>query len=153
MHLIVRLESAKLCDPPSFEPQAKTPLQQQGLTYERKIVRVLKSLYADTCEILHGQWFQYIDASGTRFAQPDVILLPKDKTKPIIVVEVKLTWSKLGKVKLGCNYARLVKTVYARPVVQVQICKRIRRGCTDKTFADIDKLLELDKKYACCTYV
>lgn len=122
-----RLRWAKRCAcPPFAKPPEKPPkgAKARGLLYERRIVERLREHYAEA-EVIHGPWIQYLDSRGKFYCQPDVVIIPNDTTKPIIVVEIKLTYKPEAATKVTKLYSRLISLLYpGRLIVPMQICRR-----------------------------
>lgn len=76
------------CSPP-FEPTEKSRSQACGLTYERKVGKLLTA-HCDKAgwKLWDHQWFLYKDDSGVKYFQPDFII---ERETDNVLVEVKLT--------------------------------------------------------------
>lgn len=110
-------------------------MAKKGLTYERKVARLLKRLNAEgelPGELYLSQWIAYEDKNGQGFAQVDAFLVRDDL---ILLVEVKLTQTDYAKGQMLKLYLPLLKKIYQRPVVCLQVCKNLRRVPENKSTA------------------
>lgn len=95
---------------------------KQGLAYEHRVAKYLQLELNDTHEILHGQWILY----DTKYCQPDLICIPFKKGVPILLIEVKLTFTPHAEYKLHTLYLPLVRKLYPfRRFLTLQICKNL----------------------------
>ena len=110
---------ARPCPRPKVIPRAKakTGTKAQGLGYEKKLVKVLPVGH-------HGQWFEFEDANGRGFCQPDYFFPHPGR---IVVVEAKLSWTQAAVIQLEDLYSPILAKVYGLPVQNVVICKILRR--------------------------
>lgn len=75
---------ARPCEKPSFIPTSRPRgSKAAGLRYERNLAQFLQP------GVIHGQWFEYEDATGIHYCQPD-ILYPISRWL-ISIIEVKYT--------------------------------------------------------------
>ena len=83
------LPSVSPCPPP-FAATPSSGSRARGLTYERKVGKVLASHCAKAgWKLWDHQWFMHKDHSGTRYFQPDFIIERKTDN---VLIEVKLTF-------------------------------------------------------------
>ncbi len=68
--------------PPNLVAARPTRLQKAGLKYEAKFAAAVP-------EAVHGQWFNYADAEGVWWCQPDFVL---EFGGLAVVLEAKLSW-------------------------------------------------------------
>jgi len=115
--------------PPQVLPPPTTEIQKQGLRYEKKVVKALKTR---GCELEHNPWFSY----NTSCYCPDIIIyeLPLNR---IIVVEVKLTYTPMALAKLRGLYCPMIKsatTIERYKVFPLVICKNITPNVLNDLF-------------------
>ena len=83
------LPSVSPCPPP-FAPTEKNSSQARGLTYERKVGKVLTAHCAKAgWKLWDHQWFVYEDDAKIKYFQPDFII---ERENDNVLVEVKLTF-------------------------------------------------------------
>ncbi len=100
---------------PASRPRA--PAKKAGIRYEAEVAAALTGL-----GLQHGRWFEYFDAGGRGYCQPD-ILLPWDGK--ILVLECKYTWTPVAQVQLDALYLPVVEKVTGRQAVGIVVCKRL----------------------------
>lgn len=115
------LKHAEWIDAPKFKASKRSAAQERGLAYERRVGKYLKFTYDDEADILLGPWISFKDNWGSSICQPDAIIVPRDPSKPAIVVEVKLSHVKGAKGKLRQLYCKLVEHILKRKTASVQI--------------------------------
>lgn len=124
MRSVRGLKEVTQCPPPlnrkggtaGFAPSAA-----DGLRYERAVALYAASL---GLRVSHGQWLKYRDASGVHYAQVDVLALPQEPDR-LLVLEAKLTQKEAGEVKLKKVYVPLARALYQVPVFPILIFKNI----------------------------
>lgn len=87
----------------------------QGLKYERDFAKALPSA-------MHGQWFEFWDANGRGWCQPDFLLRVGET---IVVLECKYTWTPLGRGQIGQLYKPVVEAAFGARAVGVVVCKHL----------------------------
>jgi hypothetical protein len=147
------LRKAAWCEKPRFASTiGKTKgSRRRGLTYERRVTQELTELYGDVAEVFCNRWIEFEDERGPGLASPDCVIIPKDRSKPIVIVEVKLSWKAGVRSKLALIYGRLLKEIYPdREQRHVQVCRALRRDCKEEACLEIDNLLEQTETYRLC---
>ena len=132
---ISHLQRACICSAPPNIPQARLKGKKAaGLRYERQLAKVLPSA-------IHGQWFQFFDANGPGFCQPDFCLVPSKQDNTIIVLEAKYTWCPEAHDQLWDLYVPVVQKSFQMPTFGAVVCKNLRPGMNGcaifNTFRDI----------------
>jgi hypothetical protein len=112
-----------LVEAPKFKENIKTAAQKTGLRYEKRVQSMLKWTYGDEGEVRLGPWISFKDSFGASICQPDAVVIPFDKSKPVIVIEAKLSCVKGARAKLKSLYGRLVSHILERKVSYVQVYK------------------------------
>lgn len=125
---------------PNFKKQRQTAAQKRGITYERKIAKILREIYEPEAEVQHGPWLEFEDAKGWGICQPDVLILPTDVAKPLLLIEIKLTHKPEAEGKLRNVYKPLISKLY--PTRKIRIVQVYRRGNSPHAHTDLRKLLE-----------
>lgn len=117
-HRVVRgLVWARACPRPVCIPKSRPKgAKAQGLRYERSLAQALP-------EATHGPWFQFCDAAGLGYCQPDLVLVRPDW---VLVLEAKLSWTAEGHSQIRQLYAPVLEKVYSRRVVGVVVTKLLR---------------------------
>jgi len=108
--------------------KAATTAQQEGLTFQKKAFKCLKEAISRGYlqgELFVEPWFEFEDANGPGFAQPDAYILPEDDEAPIILIECKLTQVSKGWAQMKQLYAPLLAQYYNRPILHVQAAKKL----------------------------
>lgn len=96
------------------------------MAYERKVGRHLKRMLQRgqiEGELFLGQWLCYSDANGIGYAQPDAFVVQEHL---VVIFEAKLTQTDLARIQLLSLYAPLLKAIFNRPCVCIQVCKNLR---------------------------
>lgn len=104
---------------------------QRGLAYERVVGRHLKSeIQAGHLggTLVLSQWILFLDKNGYGWAQIDAFILPPPDSQdvPILLIEAKLTQTDSATAQLISLYLPLLRKIYNRPVVCLQVCKNLR---------------------------
>ena len=123
MRKVQGLKECFWCEAPTFSEGTKTAAQKKGLEYERRVQRMLRHCYSDYGVVRAGPWIRFRDNGGPGLCQPDLVIVPNDPDRPVIVVEIKLTKVRAAKVKLKLLYGRLVGELEKRKVVTIQVFK------------------------------
>lgn len=97
------------------------PAAAEGIRYEQRVARYCAEL---GLRVKHGQWFKYRDAKGVAYCQTDVLGLPAEPTR-LLVLEAKLTQKAEGELKLDKLYVPLMKAMYRIPVYPILIFKNL----------------------------
>lgn len=127
---------------PTPRPKSGSP-QWAGLQYERKFGEYLTAVWGD--EVRLGPWFRYVEAGKARYCQPDALVVPADPERPIIILEVKLTYTPIKAARKMRNlYQPVVEATWQRPTILVQVCKFLnpRARCL-KILTGVGELLTL----------
>ena len=121
----------EFCDPPSWVGKLPTTgAKGRGLTYERKIKKLLLEQFEDSFEVLLGSWVRSGNLSYWEYRQFDALLVGK---KRVYLIEIKLSHKSEALTKLLEVYLPLVQKLYRkRKVIPVQICKSVPRQFPDK---------------------
>ena len=105
-------------------------VQRKGLVYEKHVGDYLVAWLGED-RVLRGPWFEYEDASGKAWCQPDYIVLATED-EPMLIIEVKLSYRKGAKSKLRDLYEPVAKRVWKPkrgiPVKRIQVCKGLGKG-------------------------
>ena len=124
MRKVRGLKEVAECEPPGNRRGGTkdfAPSAAEGLRYERAVAAHMASL---GFKVKHGQWIKFRDSRGVSYCQPDVLLLPEEKSR-ILLLEAKLTQNAEGEVKLEKLYVPLVRALYRLPVFPILIFKNI----------------------------
>lgn len=115
------LEWARLQDDgPNFVAGRQRGARAQGLRFEG---RFGKYLAKNKFEALSQQWIAFVDANGPGHARPDYFITFEDR---IILFECKLSQTEHAFLQIDGLYRPLLKHIFNRPVVGVQVCKNVR---------------------------
>lgn len=117
MSRVIRgLRWAKECARPACIPIARPRgVKAAGLRYERALARALPGT-------LPGRWFEFEDAAGHGFCQTDLLLGWEGHA---CVLECKYTWTREGHQQLEELYLPVVQAALSRPVLGLQVCRRL----------------------------
>lgn len=101
-----------------FGPQRrKKGAKGAGLGYERKVAKALP-------QAIFNPWFEYMDANGKGFAQPDFLLPLKGGL--LAILECKLTATPVGKEQLALLYMPLAQFLWPkRQILGVMVTKNL----------------------------
>jgi len=88
-----------------------------GVKYEREVAKALPLA-------VHGQWWEFGDARGPGICQTDLVWKGK---KWVLVLEVKLTWTKAGHEQLEGLYRPVVEKAVGMPMLGVEVCRGLGR--------------------------
>jgi hypothetical protein len=125
----VQIEWAHECAPPDFAKARRLRGSKAlGLTYERKLARVLPK------GTRHGQWFAYCVDGKVRFCQPDFLLVGRSE---LAVLEAKLADVTAASEQLRGLYVPVLKAAYGKRVLPVIVARSLSRLPEN---ADIDEV-------------
>jgi hypothetical protein len=113
--VLSNLISAECCDSPW--PKARRPrgAKGAGLRYEKLVAKASGGI--------HNQWFYFVDANGSGYCCPDVILnLPHG----LFVLECKLSDRTEAKTQLTELYLPIVSYVYGREARGIVVTKILK---------------------------
>jgi hypothetical protein len=138
---------------PKFIPEKTkmTPSQKKGITYEKKVAAYLEKLFG--YKVKYGKWIEYIDCKGLGWCQPDILIVPRSKKRPIVIIECKLTATSRAKHKLLYTYKPVIENIYPdRDVRLVQVCKNLTKDIKDLLLNDIRDIEadEVEWKFSTC---
>lgn len=108
----------------------------KGLTYERKIGRMLKRDFSHL-DVHSDVWFDCVDGNGQFYACVDHFVLTPSAG---FVVECKLTQSYLAYDQLFFKYMPIIEAHYGLPVFGIQACRHLRGdddACEEISLADL----------------
>jgi hypothetical protein len=119
-----------------FGPQrAKRGSKGRGLAYERAVGAALPRA-ATPWEF--NPWFEFLDANGKGFAQPDYILLgPRE----VFLLECKLTDTPEAYEQINFLYRPILEHVFALPVRGVVVCKNLAPHSPASPYVDLTPAL------------
>ena len=127
-HRVRGLKWAELRDTGPFEhcgPPRKR-VCKKGLAYEKAVgkhlAREVKNGELEG-DLYLGQWVIYCDGSGVNWAQPDIYLIMRNY---ILLMECKLTQSDAATPQLLSLYLPLLRKIYNKPILCIQVCKNLR---------------------------
>jgi hypothetical protein len=96
-----------------------------GLLYERKAVKMLKSILPKSMSLEHNPWFYYTASEGTSGACCPDILIHDNDFDYIIVIEIKNTWVPGAIEKLRALYCPVVAKALERPTKPLVLVKNL----------------------------
>lgn len=97
----------------------------QGLLFERKTGKMLKSVLPRSMRLEHNPWFYYTASEGVRSACSPDFLIHDDDFGYIIVIEVKTTWVPGAILKLRALYCPVVSKALGRPTKPLVLVKHL----------------------------
>ena len=114
-------------------PHVKPTGQQKrrfksGNAYEKQVGRFLKRELQSGAlvgELFLGQWVLFQDSNGRGYAEVDEFIVPPPPA-PILLIEAKLTQTDCAIAQLISLYLPLLRKIYNRPIVCLQVCKNMR---------------------------
>lgn len=114
------LRWARPVEKPDFIPVSRPRgSKAAGLRYERSFAKFMAPL-----GVIHGQWFEFEDASGLRYCQTD-LLFPLS-LRLMAIIEVKYTFTTHAYDQLLDLYKPVVEAAYNIPVGLVVVYKNLR---------------------------
>ena len=145
-HIISGLKNAYFTSESPFKKEPKLKgSPAKGKTYERTILRKLKSLL-DEKMIHYNRWIRFEDASGWHYAQPDIFIETPHK---IYLIEIKRTQCRDAELQLRFLYAPLLKKLFPeKKVLMIEVCKNLKWAPEN----EIDSLLEARDENIIYTY-
>jgi hypothetical protein len=125
---IHQLEWAKFTTKGMPSPKHKAgSFKKKGVMYEKRVADYCRSHYGG--RVSHGQWIKFEDERGAGKCQPDILILPRSKEDPIVIIECKLTWKKGVEDKIKGVYGTCIKDIFPGYKVRyIQACKRLSRS-------------------------
>jgi len=111
---------ARPCPRPKLPRSRPRGAKAAGLAYERKLA---KAICAEHPLAFHGQWYEFADANGKGFCQPDVVIPRKDY---VVVVEIKLSAQEDAWSQARGLYKPILEHVYRRPCYCIIATKFLR---------------------------
>lgn len=112
-------EWAHECEAPGFAGRARPRgTKALGLSYERKLARVLPS------GVLHGQWFIYRADGRVGYCQPDFLLRGRSE---LAVLEAKLADVEGAFEQLDALYVPVLQACYGKRVLRIVVARSLAR--------------------------
>lgn len=105
---------------PAFSKSPLTPLQQKGLTYERKVFKHFKKKHWPG-DLLYSPWFR----EGSSLHNPDILLV---QPHLVVIFECKLSQTELAVQQLK-RYSAVCHTFFGLPCACVQIFRNLFCPC------------------------
>lgn len=137
---IQQLDWVELTDygPIKNPKQPRKASVKRGLAYEKKVGRSIKRRNGELGGDLYiGQWLLFKDKNGHGKAQPDIYIVYPEL---IVIIECKLTQTDSVVPQLLQLYLPLIKKLYDRPAVCLQVCKNLRYK-PRKLIGDVTELI------------
>lgn len=108
---------ARPCTKPAFIPtnRPRGASNKAGLAFEASVAASLPSS-------LHGQWFEFADANGQGWCQPDILQFVGSYVR---VLECKLTWTPVAFYQLRDLYLPVVAMAYKLPAKGLMVCRNL----------------------------
>ncbi len=100
-----------------------TPLQKDGLRYERKFHERLHSQYG--LAYIPGMWFEYFAMEEINFCQPDGLLLFPDR-RQLLIVEVKRSHTPEAYWQLEHLYVPVLRAFMRDSGWQIATCEVVK---------------------------
>lgn len=145
---VVRLQWAKPCERPSVLPKRKVDYRNPkavGLRFERKVGLAIKELRLGPT--LQGQWFEFTDANGHGYCQPDVIVELPDMD---VIFECKLTDVEEAQSQLEGLYVPVVSRAFRRPARGVIVARYLTcLRSPDRVVDSVQAALGADPAWLC----
>lgn len=138
-HRIVRgIVWARKSETPQFASNSRVRgVRYKGIKYEKELGKALGSGW------IHGQWFQFGDVAGTAFCQTDFL---RELEDCVVVLEAKLSWVPEGHSQLELLYRPVIEAAFGKPMVGMQVCRRLVVGCSGAVAQTLPSALEAAKK-------
>lgn len=111
-----------LASRPKFIPRVRalTGTKGRGLTYERKVGRVLKGYWP---HVRSGVWFAFVDRNGPGVCQVDHFVVLPDQ---VLLVECKLSENDMAWAQINDLYRPILGDYFGLTVTGVQATKHVR---------------------------
>lgn len=93
--------------------------KRQGVKYERDLAKAIGSA------AWHGKWFEFVDANGHGWCQPDFLMRVGEN---IVILEAKYTWVPEARGQVLQLYKPVVEATYGLRAVGVTVCKNLVSG-------------------------
>lgn len=121
--VVAGILSAEPCPRPNAIPQARLRgTKRLGMKYEKDFANALALRFPRAT--IAAQWFRFVDANGSGYCQPDVILqLPGQ----CIIFECKLTDTEKGRSQLGRLYIPVVERCYRLPARGIVVTRHLSK--------------------------
>lgn len=132
-------------EPPYKDKPAKGKMGD-GIRYEKRVAKALKELFEEDYTVHHGMWIRYSATEGDKridsICQPDIIMIPHTKKRPVIVIEIKLSSRNDARRKLDALYTRVVRKITRRRCAAAQVYRNLGEttGPTKIAIGDLTKL-------------
>ena len=84
--------------------------------------RYEKAIEAELPTWDRGRWFEFEDANGHGWCQPDFVKIERGR---VIVLELKHTWTEDGQIELNKLYLPVLRTLYGLPTFGIVVAKRL----------------------------
>lgn len=125
---------AKPCLRPHTIPLSRSRgVRAVGLRYERLVARAISRQFPR--ETTHGQWFEYCDARGPGYCQPDILISWLDGSGHIII-ECKLTDVDAARDKLRNIYVPIVERALGGTVHAIVVTRHLTKETNKKLICD-----------------
>lgn len=133
MHRVVKgLQWARVGggDGPNHPIRRARGAKAMGLRYERGLAKALP-------EARHGVWFEFFDASGHGWCQPDFLLASE---MGLVILESKYTWVAEGHTQIDWLYRPVVEMALGIPALGIVVCKNLTPS-SPKTHSDLNSAI------------
>lgn len=115
----------KLSEKPSCIPTGRPRgARAAGIRYEKAFGKAI----GQAAE--HGPWFQFKDLNGNGYCQPDYLI---ELEHLVVILECKYTWTAQAYAQMELLYIPVLKVALGKPVIGLQVCKRLLPEATLKT--------------------
>lgn len=115
----------RLAKRPSFIPQGRPRgAAAAGIRYEKAFGKALGSLAT------RGVWFGFKDSGGDGWCQVDYLI---EMTTVVAILECKYTWTPAAYAQTELLYRPVVTEALKKPVLTVQVCKRLIPEASERT--------------------
>lgn len=104
-----------------------------GLVYERAIAKALPTGF------VHGQWFEFRDANGSGYCQPDFYAIGRTA---VAVLEAKHTFTPEAFAQLEGLYGPILAQVFGKPVIGIQVCKNLTAEAPTRCFGNVSEAIK-----------
>lgn len=102
--------------PPAIPIGRPRGAKAAGIRYEKALGKALGQMAQ------HGPWFQFKDKNGLGHCQPDYLI---ELQSLVVILECKYTWTIAAYVQIEALYAPVVSFALGKPVIGLQVCKRL----------------------------